>query len=80
MSIKFIFRSWKDVEMIIENCPITIAHNYSYGIHLQVAIMVYKLRRRCRVIYLVDVCLYFPLCAITRATTRTTGLVPADTR
>ena len=32
--MKEIFKSWMDVEMIIENCP--IINNYSYGVYLQI--------------------------------------------
>ena len=32
--MKELFKSWKDIEIIMENCP----NNFSYGTYLQVAI------------------------------------------
>ena len=40
--MKEILKSWMDVEMIMENYPITT--KYSYGIYLRVAITVYQVQ------------------------------------
>ena len=60
--MKEIFKSWMDVEIITEKCPITVptVHTYKYYSNYGAQIK----EKLYRVIYLVHVCLLFTLAYI----------------